>query len=58
MIGDGDFITNKLAGNGGNVLVFVDGLAWLVGNEELAAEVTSEEDVPIEHTSEEDKVWF
>ncbi|MDD9934570.1 MAG: Gldg family protein [Myxococcales bacterium] len=58
VIGDGDFITNKLAGNGGNVLVFVDGLAWLVGNEELAAEVTSEEDVPIEHTSEEDKVWF
>ena len=27
-------------------------------NEELNAEVSSEEDVPIEHTSEQDKIWF
>lgn len=58
VIGDGDFITNKLAQNGGNMLVFVDGLAWLIGNEDLGGQVSSEEDVPIEHTSEQDKVWF
>ncbi|MDH5672325.1 MAG: GldG family protein [Myxococcales bacterium] len=58
VIGDGDFITNKLAGNNGNLLVFVDSLAWLVGNEEIGGDVTSEQDIPIEHSSEEDKVWF
>jgi hypothetical protein len=58
LIGDGDFMTNKLAGNNGNVLVFVDSLAWLIGNEELSGEVASEEDIPIEHSREQDKVWF
>jgi hypothetical protein len=58
VIGDGDFMTNKVAANNGNVLLFVDSLAWLVGNEELNAEATSEEDVPIEHSREQDKVWF
>ncbi len=58
VIGDGDFITDKLAPNAGNHLLFVDALAWLVGNEELSGEVNSEEDVPIEHSREEDKLWF
>jgi ABC-type uncharacterized transport system involved in gliding motility auxiliary subunit len=58
VIGDGDFMTNKVAANNGNMLLFVDSLAWLVGNEELNAEATSEEDVPIEHSREQDKVWF
>jgi ABC-type uncharacterized transport system involved in gliding motility auxiliary subunit len=58
VIGDGDFMTNKVAGNNGNMLLFVDTLAWLVGNEELNAEATSEEDVPIEHSREQDKMWF
>jgi len=58
VIGDGDFMTDKLAGNNGNVLLFVDGLAWLVGNEDLTGEVSSEEDVPIEHSREQDKIWF
>ena len=58
VIGDGDFMTDKVAGNHGNYLLFVDMLAWLVGNEELGGEVSSEEDVAIEHTREENKVWF
>jgi hypothetical protein len=58
VMGDGDFMTDKVAGNHGNYLLFVDMLAWLVGNEELGGEVSSEEDVAIEHTREEDKVWF
>lgn len=58
LIGDGDFVTDKVAGNAGNMLVFVDSLAWLIGNEDLSAEVSSEEDRPIEHTHEQDKIWF
>jgi hypothetical protein len=58
VIGDSDFMSDKIAPNQGNYLVFVDMLAWLVGNEELSGEVSSEEDVAIEHTSERDKVWF
>ena len=51
-------MTNKLAPNNGNMLLFVDSLAWLVGNEDLSGEVSSEEDVAIEHTREKDKLWF
>jgi hypothetical protein len=58
IIGDGDVITNKVAQNNGNMLLFVDSLAWLVGNEDLSGEVSSEEDRPIEHSSEQNKVWF
>ncbi|MDD9966703.1 MAG: Gldg family protein [Myxococcales bacterium] len=58
VIGDGDFMTDKLAANNGNMLVFVDSLAWLIGNEDLVAEVSSEEDVKIEHSREQDKLWF
>jgi hypothetical protein len=58
VIGDGDFMTDKVSSNNGNVMVFIDSLAWLIGNEELSAEVSSEEDVPIEHSREKDKLYF
>lgn len=58
VIADGDFMTNKIAANNGNLLLFVDSLAWLVGNEDLSGETTSEEDVAIQHTKERDKAWF
>jgi ABC-type uncharacterized transport system involved in gliding motility auxiliary subunit len=58
VIGDGDFMTDKVSTNNGNVMLFVDALAWLIGNEELSAEVTSEEDVPLEHSRGQDKLWF
>ncbi|HET6332893.1 MAG TPA: DUF4350 domain-containing protein [Polyangiales bacterium] len=58
VIGDGDFMTDKLAANNGNLMVFIDSLAWLIGNEELNAEVSNEEDIPIEHTRDKDKLYF
>jgi hypothetical protein len=58
IIGDGDVITNKVAQNNGNLLLVVDSLGWLVGNEDLTGESTSEEDMAIEHSREQDKVWF
>lgn len=58
VLGDGDFMTNKVAAFNGNLLLFVDSLAWLIGNEDLSGETSSEEDVAIPHTNERDKVWF
>lgn len=58
VIGDGDFMTDRLARNHGNMMVFVDSLAWLIGDEELPATASSEEDVPIQHSRDEDKLWF
>jgi hypothetical protein len=58
IVSDGDFMTDKIAPNNGNALLFVDSLAWLIGNEDLSGEVSSEEDIAIEHSREQDKVWF
>lgn len=58
IIGDGDFATDKLIGNAGNTLVFVDSLAWLIADEQISGDVASEEDIPIEHTRDEDRIWF
>ncbi len=58
IIGDGDFITDKLISNGGNSLLFIDSLAWLIADEQIGGDVESEQDVPIEHTRDQDKIWF
>src|SRR5690606_30823153 len=58
VIADADFVTHQIISSPGNALVLYDSLQWMLGEEELVATVTSEEDVPIEHTREEDKIWF
>ncbi len=55
---DGDFVADQVVRNPGNFLVFADAIQWLIGEEEIIGDVTTEEDVRIEHTKEEDKVWF
>lgn len=58
VIADGDFITDRWIRNAGNAFVLMDTLNWLVGEEQVFGPTQTEEDVPIEHTSEEDKAWF
>jgi len=58
IIADGDFITDQLIGNRGNAYVVMDSVNWLVGEEHVLAPIQTEEDIPIEHTRDEDKVWF
>ncbi len=41
---------------GGSLLE--DGAKWLAGESVLSGEVTSEEDLPIQHTRSQDQVWF
>lgn len=42
----------------GNAIFLLDSVRWLVGEEDLAGEISSEEDVKIEHTREQDVAWF
>lgn len=58
VIADGDFATDKVLRNPGNVYVMVDVLRWLIGDEQIQGKLTSEEDVPIEHSKEGDRLWF
>jgi hypothetical protein len=58
VIADGDFVTDQVIRNAGNVLVYVDALRWLIGEEQIAGNISSEEDIEIQHTRDEDKLWF
>jgi hypothetical protein len=42
----------------GNQVLFVDAVRWLAGEESIMGEISSEEDLRIEHTKQEDLVWF
>ncbi|HMV65451.1 MAG TPA: Gldg family protein [Myxococcota bacterium] len=42
----------------GSAQFLVDGVRWLVGDEDLSGETQSEEDVRIEHTRADDVAWF
>jgi ABC-type uncharacterized transport system involved in gliding motility auxiliary subunit len=58
VVADSDMISDKIFRNAGNAYFFVDSLKWLGGEEEYIGETSSEEDVRILHTRNEDKVWF
>jgi hypothetical protein len=58
IIADGDFATDKLMKSAGNVAVVVDALRWMLGADDVQGSLTSEEDVPIEHGKDEDRLWF
>jgi hypothetical protein len=58
IIPDGHFVTDALIRNQGNLRVFLDILRWLIVEEQIVGEPTSEEDVRIEHTRDEDKAIF
>jgi hypothetical protein len=58
LVGDADFATDQVLRNPGNVTLVVDILRWLVGEGEIPGPAESEEDVRIEHTRDEDVIWF
>lgn len=58
VIGDGDFATDRLIRNAGNSVLVIDTLGWLIGDEKIQGDTTSEEDIAIQHTRDEDKLWF
>jgi hypothetical protein len=55
---DADWAADRFVMNKANAVFAVDGLHWLVGEEELAGTTNDEEDVKIVHTKENQRTWF
>jgi hypothetical protein len=58
VLADSDAIVDGIIGNPGNAYFVLDGTKWLLGDEAITGEVSSEVDVPIAHTKKEDVAWF
>jgi hypothetical protein len=58
LVADSDLLSDGVIGAYGNPLFAVDGVRWLVGDESIAGEINTENDVPIVHTQKQDQVWF
>ncbi len=58
IISDADFVSDQVLGNPGNGYVAADVFQWLLGEEQIVSDETSEQDIRIEHTRDEDKLWF
>ncbi len=58
VLADSDALMDGVLPNLGNVYLALDTLRWLTGEEAISGTVTSEEDVPIQHTREQDATWF
>lgn len=58
VLADADALSDAAFGNEPNILLAVDALRWLGGEESFAGAVTTTEDVKIEHTKEKDQLWF
>jgi hypothetical protein len=55
---DSDLFTDEIIANLGIRYLLFDGMKWLVGDESITGEITSEQDIPIAHTQKQDKAWF
>ncbi len=59
VLSDADALTDLVMENvPANRFFLLDAVRWLGGDESVAGEVSSEEDVRIEHTKDKDIVWF
>lgn len=58
VMADVDALADGVLNNMGNAYLAVDTLRWLTGEEAIAGTVSTEEDVPIQHTREQDVAWF
>ncbi|MEK7703636.1 MAG: hypothetical protein AAB426_01660, partial [Myxococcota bacterium] len=58
VLGDADLAADGLIAVAGNAYFLLDGVRWLAHDEESVGEVASEEDVPVLHRTERDRVWF
>ncbi|WP_437873706.1 Gldg family protein [Sorangium sp. So ce363] len=58
VVAEADMFSDAAIRAGANGLFALDALRWLGGEESYAGEITTSEDVRIEHTKEKDQVWF
>ncbi len=55
---DSDLLGDPVFQNAGNAYLALDGMKWLLGDDAIAGETNSEEDVRIQHTRKQDVMWF
>ena len=55
---DSDALADGVLQNLGNAYLALDTLRWITGEESISGVVSSEEDVPIQHTRAQDVLWF
>jgi hypothetical protein len=53
-----DAVADAVLGNRANLVLALDSVKWLMGDEAISGEVSQEQDLPIVHTKKEDKAWF
>jgi hypothetical protein len=58
VVADSDLTGDGVLGNPGNAYFVLDGSKWLLGDEAIQGETSSEVDVPIQHTHKQDIFWF
>ncbi|HLV22947.1 MAG TPA: Gldg family protein [Polyangiaceae bacterium] len=59
VLADADAVSDAVLANVlGNQVLFAEAVRWLGGEESFSGEVNSEEDIKIEHTKQQDLVWF
>jgi hypothetical protein len=51
-------LTDGVVNNPGNAYYVLDGAKWLLGDEALTGEISSEVDTPVAHTRKQDVTWF
>jgi hypothetical protein len=57
-LGDVDALSDAVFGNEANVILFIDAIRWLGGEESFTGAIATTEDVKIEHTKQKDLVLF
>lgn len=58
VMADADAASDAALGHEPNIVLVLDALRWLGGEESFSGAVTTAEDVRIEHTKEKDLIWF
>jgi len=58
VMADADAVTDTALSHEPNIVLVLDALRWLGGEESFSGAVTTAEDVRIEHTKEKDLIWF
>jgi hypothetical protein len=58
VLADSDALSDALVVRPANAQLALDGLKWVLGDEAISGETSSEVDVPITHTKKQDVVWF
>ena len=58
VLADADALSDAAFGNDPNVVLALDAIRWLGGEESFAGTITTAEDARIEHTKEKDQLWF